>query len=133
MKRNDGMTVPAEDPGASQGAHSSPVPVVKILEEAKAETARRDIVANIKDVAEKNGLQIHPGQTPENWAELVIKKGGCPCVPGRAKCPCDQVMEDIRKKDHCGCYLFCNDRYMRTYREVMAMAKRKPTAEPAPG
>ncbi len=48
-----------------------------------------------KLLEENPGLQLHPGRAPEEWALLVIKKGGCPCVPGRNHCPCDEALDEI--------------------------------------
>ena len=53
---------------------------------------RETIAANIIKFTQDNGLQIHPGQNPFTWADLVLKKGGCPCVPGRSCCPCDNTL-----------------------------------------
>ena len=79
------------------------------------EKTREQIAAGILEVKEKNGLHIHPGQDPLSWADLVIKKGGCPCVPGRKICPCPEALTDIRALGRCRCGLFCNDRYLSEY------------------
>lgn len=68
---------------------------------------------------EHEGISLHPGRTPENHAQQVIKKGGCPCVPGRPKCPCDEAEEDIRQLDHCRCYLFVNEAYRKIYDQII--------------
>lgn len=79
----------------------------------------------ISEFAEKHNLHIHPGQEPNKWAELVIKNGGCPCVPGRIDCPCELVLEDIRKLGRCRCGLFCDDKYLREYNELRQKRKKK--------
>ena len=81
------------------------------------------IAANIKEYASKNGLSIHPGQTPDAWAKLVIKNGGCPCVPGRRHCPCEYVLEDIKELGRCRCGLFCNATYLEEYWRLKSQLK----------
>jgi len=81
---------------------------------------RSEIVKRIRAFALKHRLHIHPGQDPLSWADLVIKKGGCPCVPGRKICPCPEALTDIRALGRCRCGLFCNDRYLSEYRRLAA-------------
>ena len=83
------------------------------------------IAANIVNFAKEHNLHIHPGQSPVKWAGLVIKKSGCPCVPGRKVCPCDAAMDDIDELGHCRCYLFCNDEYLELYNKLMPQGKAK--------
>lgn len=78
------------------------------------------IINAIRAFALKHKLHIHPDQDPLKWAELVIKKGGCPCVPGRKICPCPEALSDIRALGRCRCGLFCNDRYLVEYRRLAA-------------
>lgn len=77
------------------------------------------IAENITKFSEENNLHIHPGQSAETWARLVIVKGGCPCVPGRVECPCDQALEDIKHLNRCRCGLFCNDTYLKEYNALL--------------
>lgn len=85
---------------------------------------KETIAAAIIKFAQDNSLQIHPGQEPLKWADLVIKKGGvCPCVPGRNKCPCEFALEDIKKINRCRCGLFCNDAYLEEYKKALAQAR----------
>ena len=93
---------------------------------------RETIAASIIKFAENNGLQIHPGQEPLKWADLVIKKGGCPCVPGRNKCPCEFALEDMKEINRCRCGLFCNEAYIKEYNRLNAKLKedRKWTRKP---
>ena len=86
---------------------------------------RETIAANIVKFAQDNKLQIHPGQEPLKWADLVIKKGGCPCVPGRSECPCEFVPDDIKQLGRCRCGLFCNDAYLEEYNMLNARRKSK--------
>ena len=81
------------------------------------------IAEHIIRFAQENNLQVHPGQEPSRWAELVITKGGCPCVPGRSECPCDLVMEDIKEINRCRCGLFVNEAYIREYEALRARMK----------
>lgn len=83
------------------------------------ETIRNDIDRFAKD----NELLIHPGQESLKWADLVIKKGGCPCVPGRKHCPCEFALEDIKELGRCRCGLFCNDAYLMRYNTLNAQRK----------
>jgi ferredoxin-thioredoxin reductase catalytic subunit len=91
----------------------------------------KDIMAEDKEVlaskiskfAEDNGLQLHPGQDAMRWAELVIKKGGCPCVPGRKECPCSQALEDIARLNRCRCGIFVNAAYIEEYNSLQAARK----------
>ena len=92
-----------------------------------------EIAQAIQKFLEENpGLHLHPGRTPEEWALLVIKNEGCPCVPGRNKCPCDEALDDIERLNHCRCYLFCNDAYIKIYDQVIA-TRRKKTKVPGGG
>jgi len=91
----------------------------------QAPTEKRAIAAAITAYVEKNGLRIHPGQEAEKWAELVIEKGGCPCVPGRDHCPCEEALEDIKKINRCRCGLFCNDTYLEEYERLKDEARGK--------
>ena len=85
---------------------------------------RETIAAAIIKFAQDNNLQIHPGQEPLKWGDLVIKKGGvCPCVPGRDQCPCEFALEDIKEINRCRCGLFCNDAYLEEYKEALSQAK----------
>lgn len=95
---------------------------------------KEQIITNIVKLRDANGLRIHPGQDPSSWADLVIKKGGCPCVPGRTHCPCDQVMADVAELGRCRCGLFCNDRYLAEYYRLKGDSKngrkcQKPAAQ----
>lgn len=88
---------------------------------------REQIAENITRFAGKNGFHIHPGQDPNTWADLVLLKGGCPCVPGRNSCPCASAVEDIKTLGRCRCGLFVTDDYLVTYNNLKseANAKRK--------
>jgi len=84
---------------------------------------REQIAADITRCAEDNKLLVHPGQEALKWADLVIKKDGCPCVPTRPQCPCSQVLDDIKELGRCRCGLFCNDAYLREYNDLKAQTK----------
>ena len=86
---------------------------------------REEIAEDIIRFAQENKLEIHPGQEPLKWADLVLKKGGCPCVPGRDHCPCEFVLEDIREIDRCRCGLFVNGAYIKEYNRLNAERKSK--------
>jgi hypothetical protein len=82
---------------------------------------RETIAAEILEFARVNKLQLHPGQDPLKWADLVIKKdGGCPCVPVRYHCPCPQALEDISQLNRCRCGLFVNGDYINEYNRLLA-------------
>ncbi|GAI96818.1 unnamed protein product [marine sediment metagenome] len=81
---------------------------------------REKIAADIIKFTQDNGLQLHPGQKPLKWADLVIKKGGCPCVPTRKHCPCEFVRDDVKELGRCRCGLFCNAAYLREYNALNA-------------
>jgi hypothetical protein len=83
------------------------------------------IAADIVKFAQDHNLHIHPGQEPRKWADLVIKKGGCPCVPGRDHCPCEFAMDDIKEIGRCRCGLFCNDAYLEEYNRLVSQQKGK--------
>lgn len=83
------------------------------------------IAKSITDFASKNKVHIHPGQEAHTWAVLVIKKGGCPCVPGRNECPCESVLEDIKKLGRCRCGLFCNDTYLLEHNQLVQLRKKR--------
>ncbi|HUV51609.1 MAG TPA: hypothetical protein VMW64_00865 [Dehalococcoidia bacterium] len=88
------------------------------------EMEKESLVQAISDFALANGLQIHPGQTASGWADLVLKKGGCcPCVPGRAHCPCEESLQDIREINRCRCGLFCNETYLEEYNRLTEAQK----------
>ena len=86
---------------------------------------REVIATRIVKFAEDNNLRIHPGQEPLKWADLVITKGGCPCVPGRSQCPCEFVLEDIKELNRCRCGLFCNGAYIDEFNRLTAQLKGK--------
>ena len=81
----------------------------------------RDI---LKFLNEHPELSLHPGRNPEGWSQQVKKAGGCPCVPGRGKCPCDEALEDIEKLNHCRCYLFVNNAYLKLYDAVVVQRRK---------
>lgn len=86
----------------------------------------KDIARGIEEfLASHEGISLHPGRKPLSQGELVIKKNGCPCVPGRQKCPCEQAMDDIEELNHCRCYLFVNDAYLKDYEEKVINRKKK--------
>lgn len=91
----------------------------------KALADRETIAANIVKFGQNNGLQLHPGQEPLKWADLVLKNGGCPCVKGRPECPCEFVMEDIKELGRCRCGLFVNDAYLKEYNALNVRSKGK--------
>ena len=79
-----------------------------------------EIAEAIIKFAQDNNLEIHPGQDPLKFAERVVKKGGCPCVPGRDHCPCEFALEDIKEINRCRCGLFCNKAYIEEYNRLKA-------------
>jgi ferredoxin-thioredoxin reductase catalytic subunit len=87
--------------------------------------SREQIAESITKFAEKNNLHIHPGQDPSKWADLVLVKGGCPCVLGRNSCPCAYALEDIKEFGRCRCGLFANDGYLVTYNNLANHGKNK--------
>jgi hypothetical protein len=80
-----------------------------------------------KFLKEHPALKLHPGKTVESFAALVTSSGGCPCVPDRPRCPCDEVLDDIDELNHCRCYMFVNSKYLAQYDEVMKGMKSKRT------
>ena len=86
---------------------------------------REQIAESIIKFAERSKLHIHPGQDPYVWADLVIKKGGCPCVTSRKNCPCKYALEDIEKDGSCACGLFTNDTYIENYNNLKGEANKK--------
>ncbi|HUV57016.1 MAG TPA: ferredoxin-thioredoxin reductase catalytic domain-containing protein [Dehalococcoidales bacterium] len=86
---------------------------------------RDQIAESIIKYAERSKLHIHPGQDPYQWADLVIKKGGCPCVPSRPSCPCAFVKEDIKEFGRCRCGLFADGNYQENYNSLKSKAKSK--------
>jgi ferredoxin-thioredoxin reductase catalytic subunit len=89
------------------------------------ERSREQIATSITKFAEKNGLHLHPGQDPHKWADLVLAKGGCPCVPERNTCPCAFALEDIKVLGRCRCGLFTNDDYLNDYNNLKNQVKDK--------
>ena len=84
------------------------------------------IALSILKFAQDNDLKIHPGQDPLKWAELVIEKGGCPCLSKwRPQCPCEFALEDITELNRCRCGLFVNDAYLVEYAELNSVKARK--------
>ena len=110
----------------------------KAMEEKAAEVngqlpGRDSIALAIACFARDNNLKIHPGQEVQKWAELVIKKGGCPCVPGRYQCPCEFALGDIEELGRCRCGLFCNDDYIKEYNRLATPEKGKKKWSRKPG
>lgn len=93
---------------------------------------REEIAEDIIRFARDNNLKIHPGQEPLKFADLVIEKGGCPCVPGRDHCPCQFVLDDIKDSDRCRCGLFVNGAYIKEYNRLNAERKSKRRWTPKP-
>jgi len=93
---------------------------------------REEIAEAIVKFAQDNNLQIHPGQDPLKWADLVIKKGGCPCVPGRNHCPCEFALEDIKEINRCRCGIFVNGAYIEEYNRLLAERKSRRKWIPKP-
>ena len=87
------------------------------------ERSAESIAQAITKFAADNNLKIHPGQEPLKWGQLVMSKGGCPCVPDRSECPCDFVLDDIKEINRCRCGLFCNDGYLEEYNKLRNEAK----------
>ena len=100
---------------------------------AQAKTDRETIAENIVKFTQEHNLKIHLGQEPLKWADLVIKKGGCPCVPGRNHCPCEFVLEDAKELNRCRCGLFVNDAYIEEYNRLTAQLKGKKKWNRKPG
>jgi len=86
---------------------------------------REEIAEDIIRFARENNLEIHPGQDPLKFAELIIKHEGCPCVPGRNHCPCEFVLEDMKALGRCRCGLFCNNDYIEEYNNLNARRKSR--------
>lgn len=92
--------------------------------EALSSTVDREVIAaRIVKFTEDNNLKIHPGQEPLKWADLVITKGGCPCVPGRNECPCSLAIDDIKELNRCRCGLLVNGAYIKEYNQLTAQLK----------
>jgi hypothetical protein len=90
------------------------------------ELEKDSLPQKIMEFAEAHALQIHPGQNAVKWAALVLKKGGgCPCVPGRTKCPCEESLEDIKEINRCRCGLYVNQAYIDEYNMLTAMQHGK--------
>jgi len=71
-----------------------------------------EVAAEIAQFAQLHQLHVHPSKTPESWAQQVVRIKGCPCVPERLLCPCDEALQDIERAGVCRCLLFCTaDRY----------------------
>ncbi len=85
----------------------------------------KTIAEDIVKFAQDNNLKIHPGQEPLKFADLVLKKAGCPCVPARDHCPCEFVLEDIKELSRCRCGLFCNDAYIEEYNSLNDQRKSR--------
>jgi len=97
----------------------------RALNQAEAKSRER-IAESIIQFAQDNDLKIHPGQDPFEWGELVIEKGGCPCLSKwRPQCPCSEALNDIKSNEgRCACGLFVNNAYLRTYYALLN--KNKP-------
>jgi len=93
---------------------------------------REEIAEAIIKFARDNDLEIHPGQDPLKWADLVIKKAGCPCVPGRNHCPCEFALEDIKEINRCRCGIFVNGAYIEEYNRLLAERKSRRKWIPKP-
>ena len=89
--------------------------------------SKNEIIKGIVKFKYEHGFLFHPGKTPDKWADLVIKSQGCPCVPGRPQCPCQEAADEVKNLGHCRCYLFCNESYMELWTRVVKR-KREPLA-----
>ncbi|MBA7466234.1 hypothetical protein ES707_01411 [subsurface metagenome] len=87
---------------------------------------REAIATKLIEFATIHNLQIHPGQEPLKWADLLIKRGGhCPCVPERNHCPCEFVMADIKELNRCRCGLFVNGAYIKEFNWLTLKLKER--------
>lgn len=59
----------------------------------------------------ENGLIINPHFSVDDWCLKVEKKGGCPCVPGRSFCPCNESKSEIESNGICKCNFFMTPQY----------------------
>lgn len=86
----------------------------------------QEIQQSLQKVLDENpGLRIHPGWTLEKWGAVVARKNGaCPCVPDRPACPCENYLDDIEQMNHCRCYFFCNEEYLREYNECVTAGRK---------
>jgi ferredoxin-thioredoxin reductase catalytic subunit len=58
--------------------------------------------------AHEHGLIINPQYDKYVDTYLDANKT-CPCDADRPSCPCNEVLEEIRKDGHCKCRLFWRD------------------------
>jgi len=93
--------------------------IIMVKKVTRAEMNRKRL--DILEFAREFKLVVNPAKGMELQVEYFFRFGFCPCDPTRqrAKCPCDEALEDIKKTGHCLCKLFWRDldTFMKIYEE----------------
>lgn len=67
---------------------------------------KKQVDAWIEWLKTMHHARFHPATDITFKAKVVVETGHCPCDAKR-KCPCDQVMDELKKNDMCLCHVFC--------------------------
>jgi hypothetical protein len=58
--------------------------------------------------------RFHPATDILFKAKVVVETGHCPCKVER-KCPCNEVMEELRRDGQCFCHVFCTKKWAQEH------------------
>ena len=58
----------------------------------------------------KHGLKYHPRGIDSLIIRIVEIGGRCPCAKERQHCPCDESIEECKRRGMCKCRLFVNSK-----------------------
>lgn len=87
---------------------------VAVKNNSKAKKIRKRIIRFCAD----NNLAINPNFSLQGWAEKVVMKDGCPCVPSRKECPCEHAVNDILEERICKCGFIMDMNYYNEFLKI---------------
>ena len=62
-----------------------------------------DVTRELTEFAKRHGLIVAAGECLARHARRFVELGRCPCVEGRPDCPCDDVLDDLKRLGRCEC------------------------------
>lgn len=79
-----------------------------------------------------NGVRFHPTTDIAFKAKVVVETGHCPCKIDR-KCPCPQVLDELKKDGMCFCHVFCTKKWAQEHGYLQQEAAGGAPATSQPG
>lgn len=80
----------------------------------------KELVNSFVKHCRDNNVYVNPYHSLYQWAEKVIEKGRCPCVPTRMSCPCPESIEEFGNEGVCKCMYFMTDKYYKNLMEKLS-------------